>query len=176
MNQVPDKLHSFLISRVHSHIDFFDIYETHYKATKPVEVEVLVKEFFFCIPQSAAWLMAVREFIAARIGLKTAGGKKLVLEEIQAFRGQAGEKIALFEVWSRNSTEIVTGQRDKHLDFALSFYIETGKDKHVIKLITAVQINSFLGKVYMFMVKPVHQLLMPAVLKRLCKRLIIAAN
>jgi hypothetical protein len=123
------------------------------------------------MPKGALWLLSIREFIAKQIGLKTANGKKNVTAEIQSFQGCIGEKIGLFEVWCRNENEIVTGQRDKHLDFGLSFYIENDNEKHIIKLTTIVKINSFLGKVYFFLVKPIHKLLMPTVTKRLSNKL-----
>ena len=77
----------------------------------------------------------------------------------------------MFEVWNRNENEIVTGQRDKHLDFSLSFYVDNRTEHQVVQLVTVVQINNTLGKVYFFIVKPIHRLLMPGAVRRLCKQL-----
>jgi hypothetical protein len=40
-----------------------------------------------------------------------------------------------------------------------------------LELTTAVQINSGLGRIYLWAVKPIHRVLMPILLKRLCHRL-----
>lgn len=96
---------------------------------------------------------------------------KNTLAEIEQFEGRIGEKIALFEVWDRNETEIVTGQRDKHLDFVLAFKLEKHEHEYTLLLTTVVQINSILGKIYFWIVKPIHKLIMPILTQRLCQRL-----
>ena len=119
-------------------------------------------------------MLAVREAVARPLGLKTANGKKATLLEIKRFEGNVGERIALFEVWNRTEKEIVTGQRDKHLDFILSFYLETRENQYTLKLFTVIQFNSRLGRAYFLVVKPIHRLLMPVLVRRLCHRLVHA--
>jgi hypothetical protein len=116
-------------------------------------------------------MLMAREAIGRQLGLKTAKDKKGTLKEIELFNGQVGDKIALFEVWKKTEKEILTGKRDKHLDFVLSFHLENIDTEYTLKLLTAVQLNSRLGKVYFFMVKPIHKLLMPILVKRLCNQL-----
>lgn len=117
-------------------------------------------------------MLALRETVAKRLGLKTANGRGGTLREIENFRGAVGERIALFEVWEKTDGEIITGQRDKHLDFILAFHLEkTAGAEQRLTLFTAVQFNGKLGRRYFFVVKPVHKLLMPVLVKRLCARL-----
>jgi hypothetical protein len=112
-----------------------------------------------------------REAIGRQLGLKTAKDKEGTMKEIKLFNGPVGDKIALFEVWKRTDKEILTGQRDKHLDFVLSFHLTNIDKEYTLQLLTAVQRNSRLGKVYFFIVKPIHKLLMPILVKRLCNQL-----
>ena len=116
-------------------------------------------------------MLQLREVVGKKLGLKTANGRQGTLMEIEQFNGQIGDRIALFEVWDRNSNQIVTGQRDKHLDFVLVFKLESEEEKHHLQLITAVQTNNRLGRIYLCLIKPVHRVLMPMIMKRLCHRL-----
>ena len=166
-------------SLLHSHfkiptdlrVDFSDVYSRTFIAPCKVAVESAVKQFFFSIPKAGIWMLQFREFVGKKIGLKTANGRKGTLLEIEQFTGQIGDRIALFEVWNRNSNEIVTGQHDKHLDFVLVFKVENNGEEHTLQLLTIVQINSSLGRMYLWAVKPIHSMLMPVIMRRLCNRL-----
>ena len=161
----PSKIHIDL------RVDFSDVYSRTFIAPCKVAVESAVKQFFFSIPKFGIWMLQFRELIGKKLGLKTANGRKGTLIEIEQFKGQIGDRIALFEVWNRNANEIVTGQRDKHLDFVLVFKLENNEEEHNLQLITAVQINSRLGRIYLWAIKPIHMLLMPMIMRRLCHRL-----
>jgi hypothetical protein len=170
-----DDIRTYLIGKCGLRKDYSDIHAGFFNAPYPLSVDAAVKAFFSSIPKVATGMLAIREYVAKQLGLKTAGGREKVLQEVQSFKGNIGDKIALFEVWDRSDKEIVTGQRDKHLDFCLSFHLTKANEEYILKLITLVQINSSLGKAYFFLVKPVHKMLMPIIVKRLCKRLAIQA-
>jgi hypothetical protein len=162
---------SVLLDQIGIRADYLDVHSKTFTSPCQVDVTSAVKQFFFSVPKPFLWMLVFREAIARRIGLKTANGKRDTLMEIEQFTGQAGDRIGLFEVWNRTEAEIITGQRDKHLDFVLSFHLDNKENQYTLKLLTAVQFNSRLGKVYFFVVKPIHKLLMPALIKRLCHRL-----
>lgn len=162
---------STLLNQVCLRVDYIDVYSKTFTAPCEVHVESAVKQFFLSIPKPFLWTLVLREAVAKRLGLKTANGKKETMKEIELFNGQVGDKIALFEVWNRTAKEIVTGQRDKHLDFVLSFYLDKINDNYTLQLLTAVQLNSRLGRIYFYLVKPMHKLLMPTLIKRLSRRL-----
>jgi hypothetical protein len=162
---------SALLNRVDLRTDYVDMHSSTFIAPCQVHVDSAVKLFFSSIPKPFLWMLMLREAIGRQLGLKTAKDKEGTIKEIELFNGQVGDKIALFEVWNRTEKEILTGQRDKHLDFVLSFHLENIDTEYTLKLLTAVQLNSRLGKVYFFMVKPIHKLLMPILVKRLCNRL-----
>ena len=152
-------------------VDYMDVYSATFFAPCQIVVESSVKQFFFSIPRFFIGLLWIREVIGKRLGLKTAKGKTATLGEIERFKGQIGDSIALFHVWDRQANAIVTGQRDKHLDFVLVFTLTNQGRQHTLELTTAVQIKSGLGRIYLWAVKPIHWVLMPILLKRLCHRL-----
>jgi hypothetical protein len=167
-NDLP---HSSLINKTKFKIDYLDVHSKTFIAPCRIDVESAVKQFFFSIPKPFLWMLAFREFVGKRIGLKTAGGKHATLIEIETFKGEVGEKIALFEVWDRNEEEILTGQHDKHLDFILSFLLKSKEHQHTLTLLTAVQFNNKSGRIYFKLTKPLHKLLMPVLMKNLSRRL-----
>lgn len=160
-----------LASQFGLRVDFADVYTSTFVAPDSIPVESAVKQFFFSIPPFAIGLLRLREFIGKRLGLKTAAGKANTLREIAQFEGQIGDRIALFDVWDRTANSIVTGQRDKHLDFVLVFTLTNEGTEYTLHLTTAVQINSRLGSIYLLAVRPVHRVLMPTLIKRLSHRL-----
>jgi hypothetical protein len=162
---------STLLNQVDLRVDYMDVSSNNFTAPCQVHIESAVKQFFFSIPKPFLWMLAFREVVGKQLGLKTAKGKKETLKEIELFTGQVGDKIALFEVWSRSEKEILTGQRDKHLDFVLSFRLDNIDENYTLHLITAVQLKSRLGRIYFYLVKPIHKLLMPILVKRLSGQL-----
>lgn len=150
-------------------IDYLDSYMAPLHTRTPPPVEEAMRRLFDCVPAPFRLAMALREWVAARIGLKTAGGRQRVQEQRRAFTGAPGEAIGLFEVWTRNSQEILTGQRDSHLDFCLSFRMDA--ERNALSLTTAVQLHNRLGRLYFGLVKPFHRMMVPRLARRLAARL-----
>ena len=130
--------------------------------------------FFHSFSSSFRLLLNIRETIAKYFGLKTA--QKTSQEEREKirenFEANIGDKIAIFEVLQKNDTELLTGQKDKHLDFKLSFIRYEEDDFIVLKLITSVKIHNTLGRIYFSIIKPIHRFYMRRILKRMEKILI----
>ncbi len=152
-------------------IDYQDAYAIRIPAKFAVPPAHLVKLFFECIPNWASALLGIREVLAKLIGLKTAQGIN-VQQQLQEYRGEPGQSIALFHTLKRSDTEILTGENDSHLDFRLSYIGQTKQDTFEIILATTVQMNSWIGRLYFLPVKPIHRILVKALLKRMAKRLI----
>lgn len=125
--------------------------------------------FFLSFPESFKILLHTREFIAKLLGLKTApeGKKESKIEKLKKFKGNIGDSIAIFEVLDKNNKELLTGQRDTHLDFKLSFIVYKNDDKTYIELVTTVIINNNLGRVYFGIVKPFHKFYLKRILKKM---------
>lgn len=160
-----------LIGKEHPTVDYSDAFEISIPKDAGIPPEELVKLFFECIPSWAKLLLGLRELAAKMIGLKTAD-RSTVMQQIENFTGTPGESIALFHVKQRSDTEILTGEQDKHLDFSLSFIGQPKDDRFEIVLATTVLFNGWLGKLYFLPVKPIHRILVPAMLKRMAKKLV----
>ncbi len=79
-------------------VDFADAFSASFRSRRNVPAGLLLPLFFKAIPAPARWLLAGREVLARLVGLKTAQGRRQVEREIRRFRGQVGDRIALFEV------------------------------------------------------------------------------
>lgn len=159
-----------LIANEHNQIDYQDAFAIKVPSTLGVPPEELVKVFFNSFPTWGKVLMSIRERIASRLGLKTAKGLDIE-KQMQAFEGQPGQSLALFHVKERTDTEILTGERDKHLDFSLSVIGRYVNMEFEMILATTVIFNNRLGRLYFLPVKPIHRLLVPAMLKRMALKL-----
>jgi len=159
-----------LIGQEHGTVDYQDAFGVQVPLSATVPPEELVLLFFESFPTWARFLMGLRETIASLIGLKTAKGLD-VADQLTKFRGEVGQSIALFHVRDRSSTEILTGEKDKHLDFSLSFIGQTKANHFEVVLATTVIFKGWLGKLYFLPVKPIHRLLVPAMLRRMAKKL-----
>ena len=158
-----------LINSAMERIDYQDAFAIDVPLASDALPEKMPILFFKVFPSWFRGLMYLREFIARRIGLKTAHGMD-VEQHLNNFTGEVGEAIALFKVMGKNETELLMGENDKHLDFRLSFFaIPKGQSTHMI-LATTVQFNGWLGKLYFLPVGPIHRLIVPIVLKRMARR------
>ena len=130
--------------------------------------------FFLSFPRSFKILLNTREFIAKLLGLKTApkSSKETRMEKLLKFKGNIGDSIAIFEVLDKNEKELLTGQKDAHLDFKLSFIVYQNNSDTYIEMATTVVINNRLGKIYFGIVKPFHKFYMKRILRKMESKLI----
>lgn len=157
-----------LIAKALERIDYEDNFATIVRGSA-LPLEKLPKLFFKSFPKWFLALMLLREKIGAVIGLKTATGLD-VPQQLQDFTGKVGESIALFHVMGRSEEELLTGENDSHLDFRLSFFVKPQGNESEISLSTTVQYNSWVGRLYFLPVKPIHNLVMPVILRRMAQR------
>lgn len=161
---------NYLIGNNLANTTYYDNFQLESeRLTKDIEPKDLMIAFFLSFPKSFTFLLNTREFIAKYLGLKTAEkpNKKTKYEKLYALKGEIGEKIAVFEVLDKSEIELMTGQKDSHLDFKLSFIVYQKNGKTVLELPTTVIINNKLGKVYFSIVKPIHKFYLKRILKRM---------
>lgn len=149
-------------------------YEDAFAIKVPLEYQIrpvgMMKLFFDSIPTWTKVLLGIREALVGLMGLKTAKGIDIA-KELANFEGKEGQGIGLFRVLGKTEDELMVGESDKHLDFWLSFIRNTSPDAFEMKLATAVVFNGWLGRWYFAPVKPLHRLIVPAVLKRMARKL-----
>ncbi|MDN5202777.1 DUF2867 domain-containing protein [Fulvivirgaceae bacterium BMA10] len=165
----------YLISKQSGAIDYSDVFQMKTKSLNEIpEPKDCMIAFFKSFPPFLIKLLLLREKIARIFGLKTASETSQAEREktLNEFEGKVGDSIAIFEVIGKDHMELLTGQKDKHLDFKLSF-ISYEKDNHaIVELATTVNIHNILGRFYFFFVKPIHRLYMKRILRRMEKELI----
>lgn len=128
-------------------VDYSDTYSIQKKTDKPIEE---ISKELMRLPGWAAVLLRLRNSIVKVFGLKT--------------DKQEGDHDTFFTLIEKNEDEIVMGEPDKHLDFKAS--IMRNKSEQTIFLTTVVHYNNVWGKIYFFLIKPFHKMIMKALLKR----------
>ena len=120
----------------------------------------------FQTPKWADSLMKVRNTLARIVGLD-AGGNKRNTNTSDYY--PIGTRAVYFTVINRNDCEILMAENDKHLDFRISVLrVQHGPDS-IIFLTTLVKFNNLLGRIYFFLVKPFHRIIISSLLRRLAK-------
>ncbi len=112
-------------------------------------------------------LMAVRNRVVARLGLKNLGALGQVDPDKPAQAYRVGDRVGIFSLLYLSDDEVILGDSDKHLDVQVSVcrHAEGGRPR--VAATTVVWIHNTLGRLYMGAVVPVHKLIVPAMLRRL---------
>lgn len=76
-----------------------------------------------------------------------------------------GTAIGVFEVRDRKLDEIMLGENDRHLDYRISVQLEREEGKCWVIVSTVVKFNNWLGRVYFVPVRPVHKIIVPAMIR-----------
>ncbi|MCG4255236.1 MULTISPECIES: DUF2867 domain-containing protein [Acetobacter] len=132
----------------------------------PYDIDLIAHIIF---DRPAWWvrgLLAIRDNIVALFGLKTT-------DELRCKARATGNKsIDFFPVLARNSSELVLGENDRHLDFKISILLRmpvNGSDFEVI-VTTVVHCHNNLGRLYLALIKPFHFLVVRSSLKRVGRK------
>lgn len=148
-------------------IDFMDAHQVaaHDPEISAFQAYVAV---FADEPRWMRGLMELRGKIATRFGLMHDfdKGKPLTPASSLAEFSTPGVRAGGFTVQSVLANEFIVGDNDRHLDFRISVLRHQQNGKTFITVATAVEIHNFLGRVYMFVVKPFHRFIAPFMLRR----------
>jgi hypothetical protein len=133
-------------------------------AITPTEIS---NAFFISIPNWAQLLLRLRDRIVGIFGLKTSGDIDKI-DELNTRNYKKGDRLGYLKVFDINNSELVFGMDDKHLDFRGSLLIEpTEVEKQkMLTISTVVKYNNWFGRVYFFMIKSLHKVIVKAMLKR----------
>jgi hypothetical protein len=114
----------------------------------------------------AGWvrsLFRLRNFLVRFVGLKGSEGFD-VKEFTNAIR--EGGSYGFTSIPARNDQETLMLLTDKHLDAWLSIHIASRGECKTISAITVVHFKNRLGRVYFFMIRPFHAIIVKSTLKR----------
>ena len=128
--------------------------------------------FLKAMGNSPAWtnsLMILRNKVVRLFGLKDLGAFGALNLSKHVSEYAPGDRVGIFTLISNSPHEVLLGDSDKHLDVVLSVFIQSPtNDGYVtISVTTVVHVHNFLGRIYMFLVKPLHKLIAPAVISRI---------
>ena len=116
-------------------------------------------------PRWVNTLMALRNRVVALVGLKNLGHLGVDRSK-PAHLYRVGDRVGIFSLLYLTEHEIILGDSDKHLDVKVSVCKVTLGERKSIAVSTVVHVHNALGKVYMFLIAPVHKIIAPAMLAR----------
>jgi hypothetical protein len=102
-------------------------------------------------------LMRLRDALVRPFGLKTSPKGARAPP-----RFATGERIGLFTLFARSEDELLLGEDDRHLDFRLCLRVSEGQ----VTLTTLVHFRNVWGRVYFFLVRPFHGIIVQRMLRR----------
>lgn len=157
--QVPNIPELSIITDGFGNISYFDVF----KITRPLDASIdQLAADMFTLPAWGAMLMRIRNAVVRPFGLKTSPIEKA--EAIQNPYSPINSQVGPFTVLLRSDDEIVVGQNDKHLQFRASVYAD--KEASALYLITVVNFLNIYGRIYFFVVRPFHKLIVRTALQR----------
>lgn len=155
IKSIPDRS---IILNGFERVDYFDSYRAPVRSADPIDKITLL------LFETQGWigkLLAIRDGIAGFIGLKRVKRKNMPVEAGSDTRNAAMP----FTVVDQNANEIVMEERDMHLTFRTSVFLDRKHESNNLYLSTVVQYHHFFGKIYFFLVKPFHILIVRSMLK-----------
>jgi hypothetical protein len=139
--------------------DLVDAFAATFRAGVPRDPDAVARAI---LDRPAWWvrcLLAARDMIVARLGLKTTG-------DLQ-HNGRASGSVGFFPVLSRSENELVLGVDDRHLNFKVSvMLLEAADSNFEVVVTTVVHCHNRLGRAYLTLIRPFHVLVVRSNLNR----------
>ena len=109
-------------------------------------------------------LMDLRNQVVRLVGLKHLGALNAFDASKPASAYQIGDRVGIFNLSHMQSNEVILDDNDKHLHAQVSLFKHEVLGQPVLSISTVVHIHNRLGRVYMRVVGPVHQRIIPLML------------
>lgn len=145
-------------------VDYFDTFHFEVTTEKDIlPIEVLVAVF----KQSPAWVSALMKL---RSRLVKPFGIKVDAPDVAEFR-RAIENFDSGDL-DKPANEAILVADDKHLKFYVSVIVDILPDsKKKVSVSTLVQFHNKLGRIYFFFIRPFHNVIVPASLRRALRKM-----
>ena len=151
-----------LAADVFPRVDYADAYRVQLPPGAPRDVDALARAAFGAVPGWVRTLMALRDRIVRLVGLKTSRRSE---HDLARATFHPGASFGIFRVFARTDDEILLGEDDRHLNFRVGLLRQSvGADDWVV-VSTVVRFNNWLGRLYFLPVRPLHRLIVPAMLR-----------
>lgn len=129
-------------------VDWADAHAVAYRPGMPTDPQVWADAAFRDPPRWVLGLLGLREALVGLVGIA---------------RGRSSS----FDTVARREDEVLLGTDERHLDFRVSVLREPGR----VVLSTVVRLHNARGRAYFALVKPVHPVIVRAMLTRAARRL-----
>ena len=157
-----------LVARAFQRKDYADAYRVRLPAGTPNDLDTVVRAALGTAPSWIALLMWLRDRIVAPVGLKTS--RPIEQRDLAHGTFQVGEALGIFKVFDRADDELLLGQDDRHLDFRVSVLVQHDGSDDWATVSTVVRFNNWMGRAYFLPVRPLHNLIVPAMLRSAYRR------
>ena len=143
--------------------DYTDAYMREVTTDKTLSPDDIMTGFWTGQPAWVATLFRLRHFLVRFVGLKGSEG-----QDAAAFERciRTGGSHGIVSIPAKNARETVMLLTDKHLYAYLSVYLAADGPQKKVYAITLVQFRQTLGRVYFFVIRPFHALIVRSMLKR----------
>lgn len=148
-----------------AHYPFRDMHQAHCRRADLGAAQLLTA-FSTAAPGWAATLMAWRNRLVARFGLKTGP-----MQQSGTLSLQPGGHIGMFRIMHLGPQLAVLGEDDRHLDFRILLSVSPEVGGSRLQVETWVRPHHLGGWLYLALVLPVHWLLSKLMLRRMAQRL-----
>ena len=136
-----------------------------YRLALPGDGRTALELYLATVARTPRWverLMALRNRIVSRLGLKDLGQLADFDRDKPAASYRVGDRVGIFSLVHLADDEVILGDSDRHLDVRVSICrIGDG-----VVVSTVVHVHRLLGHVYMAFVAPVHRRIVPATLRQ----------
>jgi Protein of unknown function (DUF2867) len=146
-----------------SSIDFVDAFKCQIPNGRSHKIDAVARSIFSTMPEWMMKLLDLRNTIVRPLGLKTSIDPAL-LDRRQG-KLEPGTVVGVFKVIDRQDDEILLGEDDRHLNFRTSIQLERKEEKCWVIVSTVVQFNNWLGHAYFVPVRPIHKIIVPAMMR-----------
>ncbi len=159
---------SAILSKFISESDFYDQHgiEFNYDAMSALEI---YQRLVSVTPSWVNGLMLARNKFISLFGLKNLGS----LGDVAALETnliKVGDRLGIFTLTHLTDNEVILNDTDKHLHVNVSVSKIQKNGKKQVLITTVVKNHNRFGDLYMVFVKPVHKLIVPAMLSRFASK------
>ena len=154
-------------SRLHRDLDqafYSDAFETDLIDTSLSPVQIAARALA-STPGFVDGLVGLRDRIVAVFGLKAVGRLKLAGGTRPISEPAVGDAFSIFRVVFVDSSELILGIDDTHLDVRISYLKRLTSSRPSYVVSSWVKTHNRLGRIYMMPVAPVHRLLVSLMMR-----------
>lgn len=153
------------IGRYLADSDYHDTYAIPIRETSRSALEFYL-DMVTLTPRWVEGLMRIRNRAVTWFGLKNLGPLDGLPPGARGKAWAVGDRVGIFSIMSLSDDEVVLGDCDKHLDVRVSVLKSTSARRPAVAVTTVVHVHNRLGRVYMWLVRPFHRRIVPAMLAR----------